>query len=224
MLNINNCFQTKTKYYVGGAHPQLLIMAGMHGDEFETVKCAKRAVKKYLNKLPPFIFIPKASPSAMRQRTRFNQEKIDFNRHFFDDTQSNEVKIIMNIVKKYKFDLCVSFHEDPRQEEFYCYDCGENQNCFKIKNFQQAARALGFKFFNGIDDHADPALGHQFIDGYIRIPQDRCLQDNGTFEHWAMRRGIIKRILTPEIPGKLPKNKKQQLVELFFRCVILGEG
>lgn len=222
MLNAKS--QTKIKYYAGGARPRLLIITGMHGDEFGAVKCVEQAVKKYLNKLPPFAFIPKASPSAVRQRTRFNQEGFDLNRNFFDDTQSNEVKTIMSIVKKYKFDLCVSFHEDPEQEEFYCYDCGEGQDCRKINSFQQAARALGFKLFNGIDDHADPALGHQCIDGYIGIPRDFYQQDNGIFEHWAMRRGIIKRILTPEIPGKLPKNKKQQLVELFFRQVILNES
>lgn len=219
MLNIKS--RAKIKYYVGGTRPHLLIITGMHGDEFKAVKCVEQAVKKYLNKLPPFVFIPKASPSAVRQRTRFNQEKIDLNRNFFDDTQSSEVKIIMNIVKKYKFDLCVSFHEDPEQEEFYCYDSGEGQNCFKIKGFQQVVCAYGFKLFNGIDDRSDPALGYQFIDGYIGMPPDFYLQNNGTFENWAIRRGIIKRILTLEIPGKLPKNKKQQLVELFFGHVIL---
>ena len=222
MLNAKS--QTRIKYYAGGARPRLLIISGMHGDESDVIKCVGQAVKKYLNKLPPFVFIPKASPSAVRQRTRFNQEKIDLNRNFIDATQSDEVKTIMSIVKKYKFDLCVSFHEDMEQEEFYCYDCGEYQDCCKIKSFQQAARSYGFKLFNGIDDHSDPALGYQVIDGYVGMPPDFYLQNNGTFENWAMRHGIIKRVLIPEIPGKLPKNKKQQLTELFFRQVILGEG
>jgi hypothetical protein len=77
---------------------------------------------------------------------------------------------------------------------------------------------------NGIDDPSDPLLGYEISGGYRSFPphkEGKYKEDNGTFWGWGMNRRIIKRFMEPEIPGKISKNKKKAVVEIFFHRIII---
>lgn len=221
-LKIQAVNNAKISYYIYGAKPKVLILSGIHGDEFEVIGCLKKSIRKHLGKLPDFIFIPEMSPSAVLQKTRFNKSNIDLNRGFLKGSADDEVKTAMKILRNYSFEICLSFHEDLQQRDFYFYDSGNLSGTKELDILKQEIKSLGINLFNGIDDPDDPVLGYEFKDGYSTT-QAQALRDkeeNGTFGSWAMRQQIIKRIIAPEIPGFLCIAQKQKIVDVFLRRIV----
>ena len=60
-------------------------------------------------------------------------------------------------------------------------------------------------------------LNFSFVDGYYYFPKAAEDYLGGSFDAWAIRNGVIKGALVPEIPGKLAQEKKNKVVDLFFR-------
>ena len=203
-------------------NPKLLIVSGFHGDERGVISSVKRAVKKYHDALLPFFFIPEVSPSAIRLGTRFNKNKADLNRSFFDDSSVEEVRLLIKKVLPYKFDVCISFHEDPEYSDFYLYDAyGENlEGSHLLQNLRSRIKSLNVGLLNGIDDPQDPTLGITFHEGYHYFPPVHENKD-GFFSDWAFTKGVIKRYLNPEIPGKLDQIRKDKLVEILFNQLLV---
>jgi hypothetical protein len=207
-------------YYTSGEKPSILFASGIHGDEVEAIECAMKSIKKYENKLLDFIFIPEVCPSAVAAGTRTNKDGVDLNRCFKDSFQCKEVDTVKELVSMYSFDLMVSFHEDPEHEFFYMYDTGNEQKPLKLSDFQNEVKNFGVSLLNGIDDPNDPVLGHVFKDGYCHINPKKN-KDNGTFEMWCFHTGLVKRIITPELPGQIEFKKKCKVLELFFKYIIV---
>ena len=202
--------------------PKLLILSGFHGDERGVISSVQKAVKKYRDTLPPFLFISEVSPSAIRLGTRFNKNKADLNRSFFDNSIIDEVKSLMKDALPYKFDVCISFHEDPEYPDFYLYDAyGDNlEGSQVLQNLRSRIKSLNVGLLNGIDDPQDPTLGITFHEGYHYFPPVHENKD-GFFSDWAFSKRIIKRYLNPEIPGKLDQNRKDKLVEILFNQLLV---
>lgn len=211
-------------YISRGDTPRLLIYSGMHGDEYEVISSVTKAFDQFESQLPNFIFIPQASPSAVTQKTRYNKDKTDVNRSFFEGTNITEAQALMELVRQYKFDVCWEFHEDPLLDKFYLYDNGNMLNDFRWKLFTEKLRQLGVELFTGIDDPNDSALGYEIIEGYISAPYDLTNKKImiGTFSEWATKRSIVKRVFNPEIPGKAPQTIKDKVVELIFTHFIIN--
>lgn len=210
------------EYYIKGSIPKLLIHSGTHGDEFEVIDLVQSALKKYESRLPDFLFVPKVSPSAVKLKTRFTANGHDINRNFFSDSDDREVVENIKLLKGYKFDLMVSFHEDPVSDEFYIYEQsftpGDNK---KIIDFNLQLKAHGIRLLNGIDDLDDPSLGYQFVEGYRKFVAKKDEKNTGGHSTtWALTQGITKEALTPEIPGKLSLDKKELIVDNFFVGVL----
>ena len=209
------------EYFQKGTNPKLLIHSGTHGDEFEVIEFVKNAVKKYENCLPDFIFVPVVSPSAVKLKTRFNNNGKDLNRVFFSDSTEIEVQENANILYGHNFDLMVSFHEDPDNDCYYVYDEGiDNIESNKVLDHNQKLKKLGIKLLNGIDDPNDPHLGQEFVDGYNRLIFDKHPENNGMATVWAIAEKKAKNSLTPEIPGKIDLEKKELIVDTFFKDVL----
>lgn len=202
-----------------GNNPKLLLLSGTHGDEFEVIASVKKALKKYSSILPDYLYIPEVSPSAVKLKTRINEDGKDLNRSFFDETSIKEVRKLTETVKKHQFDTCVSFHEDPEfDKDVYLYDAfGPNiQGTEQISRYRKAVESVGLRLLNGLDDPSDPALGNVFCDGYHWWPPIKE-NKNGFFPDWAFTGGYIKRYLNPEVPGKASVKVKDQLVDIFFQ-------
>lgn len=99
---------------------------------------------------------------------------------------------------------------------------------------RRALKAHGFTLFNGVDDDRDPHLGNKVTEGLARqTVYDRDGQPHldNTFELFLVylqTLGLtnVKRAFIPEIPGKMPKEKKKELLQIVtetFLFPVLGE-
>lgn len=209
------------EYFIKGDNPTLLIHCGTHGDEFESIDIVKKCVEKYENKLPDFIFVPVVSPSAVKNKTRLNENGFDLNRIFFSDSKEPEVVENIKVLNGYKFDLFVSFHEDPMSDEYYIYDSGyKTEESEAIKAHNQKLKKLGVNLLNGIDDTEDIDLGYEFKDGYKKFIETKEDLNNGMITVWSMLEKDIQTCLTPETPGLLDFKKKELIVDTFFKDVL----
>lgn len=217
--------KTKTEYFIKGKEPSLLIVSGIHGDEFGVISSVRASIRRYLTSLPNFLFIPEMSSSAVLLGTRKNNEGLDLNRSFFDDSPNEEVRAIMEIVNNFHFDICFSFHEDLELAEFYLYDAfGKNlKGSGLLKNLQKGIKSLNINLLNGVDDPNDPTLGDTFVDGYHFYPVKKVFTNKfGFFSDWGFVNKVFKRYINPEIPGQLAQGKKNKVADLIFRYLILN--
>jgi len=228
-LNYIEIPETKQKYFIKGENPSLLIVSGTHGDEYEVVPLVEEMVMKYADKLPDFLYVPEVSPSAVALRTRKNKDGLDVNRNFFEETLSQEIKEMMELWKKFKFDLFITFHEDPELKEFYLYDGAREEDNERLKLKEDPALKLlkkditeaGIGLYNGVDDPNDPNLGYESKDGYINTTI--FTKNVSGAEDWLLITGTAKHIINPEIPGKIPLEKKREIVEAIFKRLLLNE-
>lgn len=215
---------TKNESYLYGDKPELLILSGMHGDEREVIGCVKELIAEELKRFSDFLYIPEVSPSAVRRRKRTNEEGVDINRAFFDNSKSAEVKLIFKMLKGRRFHTCLDFHEDPESPDFYLYDAfgPDLERAETLRRLQEDIKSLGLGLLNGIDDPDDPILGNVFKDGYKYFPPEKQhTNKDGTFSSWAFSKGIIKRYLNPEIPGGISLALKRKVVEIIFEDLVL---
>lgn len=195
-------------------YPKLLILSGMHGDEFEVIGC----VKDYLanHTVADHMFIPEISPSAVAAQTRRNKFGHDVNRQFFDPPEDEEVKAIMDQLLPYHFDLTMNFHEDPDlAQTFYLYDSGQLSED-SLLLLRSTIIELGVGLHTGIDDPLDADLDLQVDKGYVSTPFETLPQNAGFSWVWMHNHGITKRAVDIEIPGRAPIELKQKLVEAIF--------
>lgn len=201
-------------YYVRGENPGLLLLSGAHGDEFEVIDSVHKAIDSLEQALPDFLYIPEVSPSSVASRSRANYRDKDINRQFIDGTDCQEAQAVMALLNQCKMDTCISFHEDPSQEQFYLYDTGAFSD-LELSAMRDAVTSCGVELFSGIDDPEDEYLGFEFVDGY----RPRTGSDGtpvGPLETWLIRQGVVKRVFGVEVPGKIDAQKKDEIVRCLF--------
>lgn len=186
-----------------------LFSTGVHGDEPVLIELVTAALEKFKDKLPPYVYIPEVSPSALASGTRHNGHGLDINRSF-GRTDVPEVEKVKKQLEGKRFDLHVDFHEDTILHDFYLYDCvtktGESEIALRIL---EKVRTLGIGLWNGIDDPNDPALGNEVINGYCRQHKSAEM----SFDEWTVETGVAAGALIPEIPGMVSRETKQKIVE-----------
>lgn len=203
-------------YVVRGSDPKLLILSGTHGDEYEVTEHVTAYLDSNQAKLPDYIYIPEASPSAVQLKTRRNKYGHDLNREFLDDPVDPEVIANMYIINPYLFDLCIAFHEDPdRSVSYYMYD-SEVLTDAQLKAYRDGILSTGAKLYTGIDDPADKKLSLHVEKGYISTPiiGDR---ETGFSMRWLIEHKKARRVFNPEIPGRADQHLKKQLVAAVFQ-------
>lgn len=210
------------QYLATSPNPRILLVSGIHGDEWEVIGFVKEAIEKRLAALPPLLYIPELSPSAVLKKTRLNGEGKDVNRCFFDNTYVSEVKEAQALLEPHHFEFAVTFHEDTSQDHFYLYDTGVIHETAALKHFLEEVRKSGIPLLNGIDDPNDPHLGYEAREGYVSTPPGVMMleRDAGTFESWLIKKIIAQHVLTVEIPGKALSESKRAIVDALFRFVI----
>lgn len=229
MLDYQTINSTGQKFHLKGTNPTLLIVSGIHGDEAETVPLVEKAVEKYYDRLPDFLYIPAASPSALKLGTRKNGDGVDMNRSFKSDTTIPEVRVLMNLWSQYSFELFLEIHEDPELSEFYLYDGETDENMAgrnlvgtkKLEKLFGDIQGFGVKLFDGIDDPDDPDLGYEVKNGYSRWPMVH--NDHGAESWLIIDEHRLKQVINPEIPGIISTDKKAEIIDAVFRRLILKD-
>ena len=146
----------------------------------------------------------------------------DMNRMFFSDSKDPEVQANIEVIKDQKFDLFVSFHEDPELNDYYIYDVGYRKDRHELAlAHNEILKKNGVTLLTGIDDIEDTSLGFEFVDGYNKMIFPGNEKDDGTISAWVLNRRISPEYLLPEIPGRADKKTKSLIVHSFFNDVIL---
>jgi len=209
-------------YYVRGTNSGLLLLSGAHGDEFEVIGSVHKSVVALDAKLPDFLYIPEVSPSSVASRTRSNYRGKDINRQFVKNTECEEAHAVMELLRQFHMDTCVSFHEDPELAQFYMYDSGKFSDSERFR-MQDAVRSCGVELFSGVDDPEDEYLGFEFVDGY-RPHTGSDGKPEGPLETWLIRQKIVKRVFGVEVPGKADSKKKDALVLCLLKLLAGIDG
>lgn len=212
------------EYFIKGDNPKILLHAGTHGNEYESIDFVTECIKKYENLLPNFIYVPKVSPSAVKLKTRKNKNGLDLNRAFFDNENDVEVRVNISILQKFKFDLMITFHEDPEKDEYYLYDEGYTFPLYtKIVKYHEKLSQMGIKLLNGIDDPYDPHLNFKFLNGYRQFKFSKEFKNNGSITGWLLSQKRVNDTLTVEVPGKGNLKIKDEIIDSFFINVLMGK-
>lgn len=206
-------FQDDIGYFLSDEMPRVLIASGIHGDEWKVIEPVKNAVERLSDQLPPFIFIPEMSPTAVAAQTRANGYGNDLNRIFGSDTLDPEKTALQEIVQEFPpFNTVLTIHEDLFKEEAYLYDGCQDFNDTKIQSWKSALQVHGVKLLNGRDADDDPVLGVGFVDGYFNFhPKSDTFIE--TFESWCSLQAGANRNITLEIPGLADAETRKYILE-----------
>lgn len=208
-----------------GEQPTLGLFSGIHGDEWQIIGSAEKAITQLSAQLPDFLFVPECSPTAVAQKTRLNGEGIDLNRSFIQYPTSTEALTILKILQSHRFKLCVDFHEDVEHAGVYLYDTDDIEGSKNLTVFRDQVTQIA-PLYTGLDDERDPQLGGQVYKGYRVVrPPKKDYQGNHIYEGfidlWAMIEQKTQRWITLEIPTGLTQQQKDQIVLIFFQTLVL---
>lgn len=202
-------------YFIRGKHPKLLILSGTHGDEYEVTEHITQFIDTHRQELPDYLYIPEVSPSAVALKTRRNMYNHDLNREFLDIPTDPEAIANMHIMARFRFTLCLAFHEDPdRRISFYMYD-NDVLTHRQLQSYRAYVQKTGASLYTGIDDPADTKLRLHVEKGYISTPVIGT-KEKGFSMRWLVEHNKAERVFNPEIPGKADGELKRKLVEAVF--------
>ncbi|MEK9194537.1 MAG: succinylglutamate desuccinylase/aspartoacylase family protein, partial [Patescibacteria group bacterium] len=226
---------------IGNGKKRILITSGIHGDERSgPYTLIKFLLEKQNIKNLNADIIPLINPSGFEKETRENKNGKDPNRWFSDKSQKNEPQEC-KILKKFfsargvrprpirlrrrsafggkkPYELLVSLHEDPDRKEFYLYSTGLNLKFAIIQKIFKTVKKFGIKLYTGMDTTNPRDLVKNFVkNGYVSVKWNNIVP---TLEEYLSRNKIVKRVLTIEVPGKLPLDKKIELTQSILKTVM----
>ncbi|OGG11999.1 hypothetical protein A2Z00_04480 [Candidatus Gottesmanbacteria bacterium RBG_13_45_10] len=202
-------------YYQSSQKPRLLVVSGFHGDEAGVIAPLTDFITSNPDRLPPFLFVPVASPSAVARGMRLSTHNVDMNRSYFPNTSVEEAQALMHFLEGRTFDMAYSFHEHPGETRFYLYDMGRVVDGKKMATLNEKMDALGVPLFDGIDDDQDPALGRKITRGYASESPDVAVR-HGFFNGFLFTSHTTTRHVNLEIPGAVSTKKKAAIVAAIF--------
>lgn len=217
------CCGVRLRYYMHGVNPRLLLHTGTHGNECGVISSIEGYYLTHEEDMSDYIFVPEVSPSARRLGTRNNAAGHDVNRMFTDAACDMEVRANQALMYNRAFDLFLSFHEDTdRTNEWYLYDTDNDPHDAGIRDLFARAAEAGVTPYSGPDGTTDGAV--TIRNGYFSEQWDgggftrEAL--SGQAPIYAVRKGIAKRGITLEIPGKAPQEVKDKLTALVFQHLV----
>lgn len=202
-------------------HPKIAFLSGTHGNEHGVIPALDTKLKEYAHLLPPFLYVPVISPSALAKKTRRNDKNNDMNRIYYDDSKDEEMQSVMNIFRNQSFNYVFDFHEDPEYDLFYLYDSGIFPKT-SWEAFTSDLKNNAIETLTGFDDENEPEQYQQWIEnGYIGEPESHQNLVPGTAWEWMLTKNICKRMFTVETPSSFSPEKKLITVDLVFKHIIL---
>lgn len=218
-----------------GERPTAVYLAGLHGDEASIIP-ALREVMRMLSEHPDrpigdHVHCLEAYPEALVAGTRA-VDGVDLNR-IFDHSLAIEHprgKELADLLHAHTdLHTLFTFHEDTEDDRFYFYyhpatkELGESDHVVHTLRDQLLIKVkdMGVGLYTDIDD---PTLGNMIVDGYVERPADGVL--DRTIEMWAVNKTHVNhpsltRAFAFEIPGKLPHEKKCEVLAVIFTDFIV---
>ncbi len=204
--------QGRLPYILSGESPRVLLLSGMHGDEYESGVVLEQYLVSHAASLPTFLYIPQVSPSAVEVKKRKNRYGNDINRQFVRGSKDPEALSVMSLVSQYRFSLCVDVHEDPdRTLGFYLYD-SEHMTSDELTRYRGLVEQTDARLYSGVDDVDDEHLNLLVDKGYVSLGFEKTAGTAGFSSKWLYDERRANRSFTLEIPGKAARSVKQQLI------------
>ncbi|HLD25408.1 MAG TPA: succinylglutamate desuccinylase/aspartoacylase family protein [Patescibacteria group bacterium] len=218
-----------------GSRPTAGFLAGLHGDEGSIIP-ALREVMRILGEHPDrpigdHFHCLEAHPEALARGTRM-ADGVDLNRLFHASPSIDHPKgqALAELLHAHTdLHTLFTFHEDTEDDRFYFYyhpatkELGESDTNVHTLRDRLLAKVqdLGVGLYTDIDD---PDFGNMIVNGYVERPADGEL--DSTIEMWAVNKTHVNhpsltRAFAFEIPGKLPQEKKSELLAVVFTEFIL---
>ncbi len=127
----------------------VLISAGIHGDEPAGVEAALRFIEHNVENPVllshyAFIVFPCDNPYGWERGTRKNAQGHDLNRQFRTREPSPEVDLITSGLKDKSFDLLYEMHEDYDSSGFYLYELCEDPIAYLGESIVYEISAFGY--------------------------------------------------------------------------------
>ncbi|MDI6721043.1 MAG: M14 family metallocarboxypeptidase [Candidatus Aenigmarchaeota archaeon] len=200
-----------------GKGSKVLVATGIHGDEPAAPEALIRFIES--KNAPSFLrgfhvtIFPILNPIGFAKNTRKNG-KIDLNRHYGCRRLHKENRIVEEYVKSKKYDMMISLHEDVDMDSFYMYETG----CFDAERFRDTItddlRFLNLLRKRGFRINCDREIYGIINRGGIKIvPKDK----GRNLERYLWSRGIVKRVVCIESPGKTEFEKRVEIQILALR-------
>ena len=107
-----------------GVYKNILITAGIHGDEPAGPAAVLRFLERdntHLLQRFKFLILPCLNPYGYVHNIRENKRGVDLNRSF-EETGITEIDIVKEAVAGQRFDFCIDFHEDWEAKGVYFYE------------------------------------------------------------------------------------------------------
>lgn len=129
--------------------PNVMIAAGIHGDEPAGVEAALRFAESAVrdeNLLSRYHFVifPCNNPTGYELGIRENWKGVDLNRQFNVRKPEPEVFIVMKAIQGRCFDLVVEMHEDIDAPGLYLYEIAGDSNSYVGDEIIASAAAAGY--------------------------------------------------------------------------------
>lgn len=173
---------------------QICFASGIHGEEpagpFSVLSFLKDACASDFRGLSATIF-PVMNPYGFDRGRRRNHNRLDLNRHFFDDPLPLENRLVYNEIRDKDLFFLHTLHEDRDQKNFYLYGYGG-----KNEDIYRGMISRAGSFFD-IEPHkvieGDKASGGLILDGQMRCEfESRMVKDGVPF------------VMTSETPVRQP--------------------
>lgn len=208
--------------------PNILIMAGVHGEEPGGVWGLLNVLMKLkLMRINVNLsFIPIMNPFGFKNGIRYNAELKSVNSGYFrtksgEQELTEEGKIFnKNFVRLTELSKngFLSCHEDVQSKDFYLYEIIPG---FKPDFIAEELLKLGTKYFNQKRD------GYIYDDGFGNVNNGIVMnEEDGTIDDYLFCVGNIHRAITTETPGNADINKRvhinEQLITKFIKLYNVG--
>lgn len=192
-----------------GARCQVLLSAGIHGDEPAGVEAVLRFLERprlyrpYLDRLA-FLVFPCLNPSGYERGSRENADGLDLNRQYDHKNPPAEIRVVWQAVGRRPPDVAIDLHEDVDAPGFYLYELVHGRQ-----------RGVGRRIIAAVErtgpvDRRPVIEGLPSRDGLIRPPRilDRVRRMTGWPQAIYLFMHGARHSLTCETPTILPFEKR----------------
>jgi hypothetical protein len=211
------------RYRPPEAERSALITGGVHGNEPAGSAWVVELVGRIggqgsLDHKTAFDLVPLVNPWGWSRGIRFNRDGRDINRDFASfDTQ--EARIIADLVASRSYDLVIDHHEDPDAGGFYLYQYAKRDEALSRRviaeirtlgyPIEQEVRMVILRTRDGLIDA--PRWGLR----YMRLSRQLSITN-------YLRLGYCTEVYTIETPTHLPMEDRMTMHRVAFQTVVQG--
>lgn len=184
---------------VGTSEPQILLIAGTHGDEPAAVEAALQALERpgEWDRGLGVDVLPCTNPTGFEANTRETVQGVDIN-WSFDRTDVPEIELLKSWLAGRRYRAVIDFHEDWETGGFYLYE-------HRLGVAAAGPRMIDAVAATGLSINRDSEIeGWPARDGVVTADSSKERMERGNGFPLVLLRDHAPHKLTTETPTELP--------------------